>query len=254
MLLETIQKFAQRTADLICDLRRHPTDSKIPRAKIIAHRGAWDRQNIENTMQAFERARTLGAWGIELDILFTKDNVAVVHHDPDLTRCHRHPGVLRDMSFKDLRTNVPAVPTLEEVLALRNLHFMVEVKKALSPDQITVLQRQFSELEPIKDFHLLALHPELVRPNSSMPREAWILVGDVNLKSCARISMERGLGGVAGHYLFMTNSLIAQLHQRGQKAGSGFLSTHNLFNREWVRGVDWVFTNHLPALGGPITR
>ena len=100
MLLETIQALAQRTADLICDLRRHPTDSKIPRPKIIAHRGAWDRQNIENTMQAFERARTLGAWGIELDIHFTKDNVAVVHHDPDLTRCHRHPGVLRDMSFK----------------------------------------------------------------------------------------------------------------------------------------------------------
>jgi glycerophosphoryl diester phosphodiesterase len=110
-------------------------------------------------MQAFERARTLGAWAIELDIHFTKDNVAVVHHDPE-----------------------------------------------------------------------------------------WILVGDINLKSFARISRERGLGGVVGHYLFMTNSLITQLHERGQKAGSGFLPTRNLFNREWARGVDWVFTNHLPAL------
>ena len=251
MLLETIQEFVQRTADLICGLRRHPVDSKIPRPKIIAHRGAWDRQNIENTMQAFERARTLGAWGIELDIQFTKDNVAVVHHDPDLARCHRHPGVLRDMSFKDLRATVPAVPTLEEVLALKNLHFMAEVKTALSPDQNTLLQRQFARLEPIKDFHLLTLHPELVRPNSSMPQEAWVLVGDINLKSCARISMERGLGGVAGHYLFMNNSLIMQLRQRGQKAGSGFLPTRNLFNREWARGVDWVFTNRLQALVKP---
>jgi glycerophosphoryl diester phosphodiesterase len=248
MLLETIQALAQRTADLICDLRRHPTDSKIPRPKIIAHRGACDRHNIENTMQAFERARTLGAWGIELDIHFTKDNVAVVHHDPDLARCHRHPGVLRDMSFKDLRANVPAVPTLEEVLALKNLHFMLEVKTALSADQTTILQRQFAKLEPVRDFHLFILQPELARPNSSMPQEAWIMVGDINLKSLARISMERGLGGVAGHYLFMTNSLITQLHQRGQKAGSGFLPTRNLFNREWARGVDWVFTNDLPAL------
>jgi glycerophosphoryl diester phosphodiesterase len=248
MLIETIQELAQRTADVICDLRRHPTDCKIPRSKIIAHRGAWDRQNIENTMQAFERARTLGAWGIELDILFTKDNVAVVHHDPDLKRCHHHPGVLCDMSFKDLRANVPAVPTLEEVLALKNLHFMLEVKTALSPDQITILQRQFAKLEPIKDFHLLTLQPELIRPNSSMPQEVWILVGDIKLKSFARISMERGLGGVVGHYLFMTNSLVTQLHERGQKAGSGFLPTRNLFNREWARAVDWVFTNHLPAL------
>ena len=248
MLLEMIQELARRTADLACDRRQHPIDSKTPPPKLIAHRGAWDRHNIENAMQAFGRAQTLGAWGIELDIQFTKDNVAVVHHDPDLTRCHRHPGVLRDMSFKDLRANVPAVPTLEEVLALKNLHFMLEVKTALSPDQITILQGQFAKLEPIKDFHLLSLQPELVRPNSSMPQEAWILVGDINLKSFARISMERGLGGVAGHYLFMTNSLITQLHQRGQKARSGFLPTRNLFNREWARGVDWVFTNNLPAL------
>src|SRR5215510_3850647 len=59
MLIETIQQLAQRAADVICDLRRHPPDCKIPRSKIIAHRGAWDRQNIENTMPAFERARTL---------------------------------------------------------------------------------------------------------------------------------------------------------------------------------------------------
>ena len=102
-------------------------------------------------MQAFERARTLGAWAIELDIRFTKDNVAVVHHDPDLKR-HRYPGVLRDMSFKELRANAPAVPTLAEVLALKNLHFMLEVKTALGPDQITILQRQLAKLEPTKDF------------------------------------------------------------------------------------------------------
>jgi glycerophosphoryl diester phosphodiesterase len=129
---------------------------------------------------------------------------------------------------------------------------MLEVKTALSPDQTTSLQRQLAKLEPIRDFHLFILQPELARPNSSMPQEAWIMVGDINLKSLARISMERGLGGVAGHYLFMTNSLITQLHQRGQKAGSGFLPTRNLFNRERARGVDWVFTNDLPALMGSL--
>src|SRR5262249_44961166 len=157
MLVETIQELAQRTADLICDLRRHPTDSKIPWPKIIAHRGAAGRQNIENTMQAFEQARSLGAWGIELDIHFTQDNVAVVHHDPDLMACHRHPGMLGVMPLKDRGATFPAVPTLEEVLALENLHFMLEVKTTLSPDQIKILQRQFAKLEPIRDFHLLTL-------------------------------------------------------------------------------------------------
>src|SRR5262249_24162751 len=111
--IETIQELAQRTADVICDLRRHPTDCKVPRPRMIAHRGAWDRQNIENTMQAFERARTLGAWAIELDIRFTKDNVAVVHHDPDLKR-HRYPGVLRDCPLKNCGQTFPQFPHLRK--------------------------------------------------------------------------------------------------------------------------------------------
>src|SRR6516162_6500026 len=101
------------------------------------------------------------------------------------------------MKCRFLRAKTSAVPTLAEVLALKNLHFMLEVKTALGPDQITILQRQFAKLEPIKDFHLLTLQPELVRSNSSMPQEAWILVGDINLNSFARISMERGQIGRA---------------------------------------------------------
>jgi len=248
ILLGKFQGWAERAANLACDLPVYAPGSAVP-PKIVAHRGAWDTQDyIENTLAAFERARELGSWAIELDIHFTKDNVPVVHHDSDLNRCHKHPGVLCDLKFTELRATVPAVPTLEEALAIHNLHFMLEVKTQLSDEQVTILNRHLSKIRPLENYHLLTLKPELIRASSALPAQAWILVGDTNLKSLAKISLQRKLGGVAGHYLFMTKSLIQQLHEQNQKAGTGFLPTRNLYNREWQRGVDWVFTNHLKCV------
>ena len=50
---------------------------------IIAHRGghgAWR----ENTLEAFDGARSMGADGVELDARLTRDGVVVVHHDERL--------------------------------------------------------------------------------------------------------------------------------------------------------------------------
>ena len=47
---------------------------------VIAHRGA-SRAERENTLAAFERAVTMGADGIELDVRRTADDMLVVHHD-----------------------------------------------------------------------------------------------------------------------------------------------------------------------------
>jgi hypothetical protein len=53
---------------------------------------------------------------------------------------------------------------------------------------------------------------------------------------------------VAGHYLAMTNRLIESLQEHGQIAGTGFVSSRNVLNRERGRGVDWVFTNRSARL------
>ena len=94
------------------------------RPLVVAHRGAC-RQARENTLEAFTRARELGADGIELDVRRTADDVLVVHHDPDA-----HPvGMLRAISFAALRERAPWIPTLAEVLDLCAEWFVnVEVK------------------------------------------------------------------------------------------------------------------------------
>ena len=51
---------------------------------VIAHRGA-SRLERENTIEAFVRARELGADAVELDVRITGDGYLVVHHDPVLS-------------------------------------------------------------------------------------------------------------------------------------------------------------------------
>ena len=55
----------------------------IPTA-VQAHRGSPDPVSgiRENTLAAFDRARTLGADGVELDVRMTADGGLAIHHDP----------------------------------------------------------------------------------------------------------------------------------------------------------------------------
>ncbi len=240
--------WAAAAVDHVWDLKTYRAPTTLPAPKIVAHRGAWDRWLVENTLPAFTEAARLGAWGIEFDVHFSRDGVPVVQHDKDLLRCHGQDGVLCELGFDEIRALAPAVPTLEEVLSLKGLHFFVEIKTSLSHEQLETLSRLLAPFTPVHDFHLLALDDQLVRPSPRLPEEAWVLVGELALKSMVETSLSRRLGGVAGHFLGMTDPLRERLQASGQKAGAGFIPTANLYRREWSRGIDWVFTNSMAAL------
>lgn len=221
--------------------------------QIIAHRGAWDHGPArENTLAAFARAAALGVWAIELDVRFTRDNVPVVLHDPGLYRLFRISRLIAELTCSELALAAPLVPRLQEVLDLAPLHFMIEIKTALSREQVAILRDVLGRREAVRDFHFLVLDENLIRPE--FPAAAWVLVGDLRLKSLVDVALTRGLGGVAGHYLSMTKRQIARLHAAGQKAGSGFVASTPVFEREWSRGVDWVFTNDSAVLRPPPGR
>lgn len=90
---------------------------------VVAHRGASVEQP-ENTIEAFEAAIDAGADAVEFDVRMTKDGVAVVMHDPDVSRTTAGTGLVSSMTLEEvrrLRIELPAggaagVPTLEEAL------------------------------------------------------------------------------------------------------------------------------------------
>jgi glycerophosphoryl diester phosphodiesterase len=101
------------------------------RPRVWAHRGD-SAHEIENTMAAFERARTAGADGIELDVRFDGDGNVIVFHDSELQRLCGRPGRIEELSGSErstLRVGGHAIPTLEEVMdALGDLEVDVEIK------------------------------------------------------------------------------------------------------------------------------
>lgn len=247
-MLSALMRLAEISADKVCGLRRYAPGKGSP-PRIVSHRGAWNRSDcLENTLPAFERAKELGAWGIELDVRFTSDKVAVVHHDDELGRVFGKPGHIGELEFLELRATCPGIPRLAEVLLIQDLHFMIEIKTRLGAPEIQVLAEELGGKIPQKDYHLLAFEPSLVHEHEKLPARAWILVGELDLRSRLELTLSKGYAGLAGHYLAMGPKIISRLHANGQKAGVGFTPNKNLLHREWARGVDYVFTNSTSRL------
>jgi glycerophosphoryl diester phosphodiesterase len=108
-----------------------PERAALERCKIISHRGEHDNKRVmENTLQAFDRARSAGVWGLECDIRWTADLVPVICHDPSPARVFGVATPLNSLTFDQLHIQVPDIPRLEDVLRRfgGNTHLMLELK------------------------------------------------------------------------------------------------------------------------------
>jgi glycerophosphoryl diester phosphodiesterase len=102
---------------------------------VVAHRGASAFQ-AENTLAAFDAAVAAGADVVEFDVRMTADDVAVVMHDPDVSRTTDGHGLVRDFSLEGLKAlRIRAtdggsleVPTLEEALTCLSGRAAVDVE------------------------------------------------------------------------------------------------------------------------------
>lgn len=105
-----------------------------PRPEIIAHRGLHEVAR-ENTVDAFERAASVGASAIELDVHATSEGVVVVHHNFDI-QSGNVPLPLKTATYEQARSAAIAqgfdLPKLTDVLNqfAGRLKVYIEVKAA----------------------------------------------------------------------------------------------------------------------------
>jgi glycerophosphoryl diester phosphodiesterase len=245
-----------RTADWIAARlpetvrRRHP---RLPPARLIAHRGAWkERGCLENTFAAFNRARESGVWGIEFDVRFTKDDVAVVHHDETLLRTFGRPLAISQITFSTLQHEAPAVPTLEDVIReySNSLHLMIEIKGGRGDFNGTRLKRLgdlTSGLTAGDNYHLMSLEPEMLEilaNHVGFSRQGLVSIGTTNVQEISDLTLDRGYKGFTCHWATMTPTLMHRHHSVRQVCGAGFTASRASLHREWARGIDWIFTDH----------
>ena len=146
-----------------------PLMADTPRILVHGHRGARARRP-ENTIPAFKYAIEQGVDVLELDVAVTKDNVAVVSHDPliNATICSGpktgipiHTLLLAELHEYDcgakqnpnFATQVPQpgtrVPTLDEVFDLSKgtkVWFNVETKIFADKPELTPGPEQFTQM------------------------------------------------------------------------------------------------------------
>lgn len=229
-----------------CLPRRKPNTAQAHTTRLIAHRGAHDnaQKRFENTFAAFQLAQDVGCWGIEFDIQTTKDGVLMVNHDPTLQRLWGHSGAIADLSFEELRKLEPGIPSLAEVVSQfsAHMHLFIELKAPFHHEQALV--DTLKALKPVKEYHLLALHPDIFKNLRQFPKEALLLVsGHNNNQAFCNISLQHPYGGVLGSYLLMTNQQIAAFKAAKQAYGIGFVDSKFSLYREMNRGIAWIFTN-----------
>lgn len=230
--------------------RRHPA---LPPARIIAHRGAWkERGCLENTFAAFDRARESGVWGLEFDVRFTKDDIAVVHHDETLLRTFGRPLAIANITHMTLQHEAPTVPTLEDVICeyAGSMHLMIEIKGTRSEFNGTRLKRLgdlTAVMTPQENFHMMSLEPEMLEiltEHVGFSRQSLVSIGTTNVQEISDLTLERGYKGFTCHWATMTPTLLHRHHSVRQMCGDGFTASRASLHREWARGLDWIFTNH----------
>ena len=231
-----------------------PTQGRLQRCHIIAHRGAHNVDDrLENTLAAFDAAAEAGVWGIELDVRWTKDAVPVVFHDASTGRLFGEARSIHRMTAADLRRRFPLIPSLAEVVTRygTNQHLMIEIKSVDQPDprrQRTSLMQTLVGLAAGRDFHLMSLEPLLFDCFHDLSPAALIPIAQARVSPVSRMAINNGWAGLAGHLLPITRGTIARHHRLGQRIGTGFVDSPRALFREVSRGVDWLFTNRPEAI------
>jgi glycerophosphoryl diester phosphodiesterase len=159
-----------------------------PTPRVLAHRGlALDVP--ENTTASFLAAIAAGAAYVETDVHATRDGVAVVSHDPDLSRVAGRDVSVGDLTLAEVRQvrlgDGYEMPTLEEALvAFPDTRFNVDVKvaEAVGPTVEAVKRARAEDRVLVTSFDQRIrsrVHAGL--PGAATSASSWGVVGVVVL-------------------------------------------------------------------------
>ncbi len=231
-----------------------------PRPLVLGHRGA-SAVAPENTIDAFTRARALGADGVELDVRRTADGVLVVHHDPEVGGV----GLIASIPFADLRAARPQLATLDEALeACRGLVVNAEVKcLPWEPDadvdgsvmRATIAAvRAHDGMMVVSSFDLAAV--DRARAEAPDLPTAWLTHGQ-GVAAAAEIAAAHGhpwLNADATAALEAGADGIALAHHAGVLVGTWTVDDPGAAHSLAEAGADIIITNVPDVVLAAVTR
>ncbi|MFP3465374.1 glycerophosphodiester phosphodiesterase family protein [Leifsonia sp. SIMBA_070] len=235
-----------------------------PRPRIFAHRGlALDAP--ENTLLAFLRALSAGATHLETDIHATADGVAVIAHDPDLTRVVAREAPLSQLTMAELRRidlgHGQGFCSLADALdAFPQARFNIDVKdgRAAAPAVQAIRAARAADRVLITSFSTArrtAVTEELpgVASSPAVPEFVPVLVGaKLGLQPLVRRSL-RGFAAVQiperrGPVRIVTRRTVDRIHAAGSEVHVWTVNDPEAMTRLLDLGVDAIVTDRCDLL------
>jgi glycerophosphoryl diester phosphodiesterase len=210
---------------------------------VIAHRGA-SIARPENTIEAFQEARRLGADMVELDVRRTADDVLVVHHDPEIPGS----GALATLRYDRLITGIP---TLEAALdACLPTAINIEIKNARNePDwdaartvatatAALVVRRELHDRVLVSSFDMGSI--DRVRAiDHAIPTALLTERVDGAVDACVR----HGHAAIHPRADIATRRFVADAHAVGLAVNVWTVDDPDAMRELVARGVDGICTN-----------
>ncbi|MEK4628308.1 MAG: glycerophosphodiester phosphodiesterase family protein [Solibacillus sp.] len=142
---------------------------------IFAHRGASG-YALENTLKAFEKAKALGADGIEIDLQISKDAIFVVFHDLDLKRLVGIRKLVSDCTAEELmkynlgsrwerifqRQRMMSFQQLIQWATKEKMALNIELKESILENH-DVLRQTMRTIELPENSHISSFHTSLLK-------------------------------------------------------------------------------------------
>jgi glycerophosphoryl diester phosphodiesterase len=214
---------------------------------VFAHRGCTE-GFVENTIDAFARARRLGADGVELDVHLTGDGALAVHHDPVIEGL----GFISALGVPDLPAQVPL---LADVLPVcEGMVVNVEIKNdpaeggqaddLVAAEVVRVIaEAGWTERVIVSSFSLGALRAVQRADGRLELGELWPFLTDIE----AGLARATGSGWRAVHP-FVTEvgpDLVQRAHGAGLAVNAWTVNGPDDLAAFVALGVDAVITDNL---------
>jgi glycerophosphoryl diester phosphodiesterase len=238
---------------------------------VVAHRGD-SAHEAENTIPAFGSAVAAGADVVEFDVRMTADDVAVVMHDPDVSRTTDGAGLVRDLHLAEIKRlrirtadgGETEVPTLEEALTCLTGRAAVDVEIKNIPGEPDfdgskefAVEATLRALETVgfAGFALLSsFNPlSIARARELAPDvpTGLLTTEDVEARVALGFAHEQGHAWVlpfTGTVLAAGPSLAQEAHELGMRLGTWITDDPAVAVELMRAGVDAVATNDPAAV------
>ena len=219
---------------------------------VQAHRGSPDaaRGVRENTLEAFVRARELGAAGVELDVRRTADGALAVHHDPVVSGV----GPVHELAADDLPAFVPLLGAALEVcegmivnIEIKNLPgepgFDSDERLAGQVVELVVAAGRTTTVV-ISSFWPATL--EAVREAHSELPTGFLVASWFDPALSVAMATERGCTALHPWVELVTPALVGHAHDAGLSVAAWTVDDRPGLEAMERAGVDTVITDDVP--------